>query len=336
MSSLVVPVATISEIRPHHNADTLDIAQVLGWQVVIKRGSLHEGDNIVYFPPDTVLPLECSDRFGVTQYLDRGRIKATRLRGEPSFGLVVPVEDEAWDLGQNVAEYYGATKWEPPTRESRGGHHVPNDHGVPRHPLFTQYTDIENLRHYPSILDQDELVVVTEKIHGTNSRIGLLDGEWVAGSHRVQRGPADELYWSPKPVVEKLLTYLGKHHKQVILFGEIFGGGVQSLDYGIPGHGGYRAFDLLVDGRYLDWMTFETLCFDFDVPTVPELSGGTFEMSRIRQLSEGPTYLGAGHLREGVVVKPIVERTHPKVGRVILKYVSDSYLLAKKTDFKEE
>jgi len=338
VSSLVVPITTISDIRPHPNADTLDIAQVLGWQVVIKRGTFKTGDNVIYFPIDTVLPVELSDRLEVTQYLSKQRIRATRLRGEPSFGLVIPCEDAAWEPGQNVAEHYGAVKWEPPCRDNDPSNHwhQPHEHPTPRHPLFIHYTDIENLRHYPDILDENELVVVTEKIHGTNNRIGIIEGEWLAGSHNVERGPGDELYWSPKPVVERLIEYLGRHHKQVILFGEIFGAAVQSLDYGAAGHAGYRAFDLYVDGHYLDWATFELLCHKFNVPTAPLLDFDTFNLETIRLLSEGPTMLEASHLREGVVVKPLVEHNHPKIGRVVLKYVSDTYLLAKKTDFKEE
>jgi len=43
----------------------------------------------------------------------------------------------------------------------------------------------------------------------------------------------------------------------------------------------------------------------------------------------------AKHLREGVVVKPLIERHDLKIGRAIAKYVSDDYLLAKHSDFAE-
>lgn len=339
MSSLIVSVAEISNIRPHPNADTLDIAEVLGWQVVIKRGTFTTGEKVVYFPIDTLLPVEVSDRFGVTPYLSKQRIKATRLRGEPSFGLVMPVEGASWEVGDNVAEHYGAVKWEPPVRESRGGggKFIPNPHQVPRNPLFAEYTDIENLRHYPGLLGENEWVVITEKIHGTNSRIGMVNGEWVAGSHHVQRGPGDELYWSPKSAVERLVEALAKYHKQVIVFGEIYGSAVQSLDYGEQGHNGYRAFDLMIDGRYVDYPTFVDLCTIYGVPRVPSYAIKPFALDRVKTLSLGKTVIGTeAHLREGVVVKPLLERSNPKVGRVILKYVSDDYLLAKKTDFKDE
>lgn len=335
MSSLIVSVADIQHVRPHPNADSLDIAEVLGWQVVVAKGQYADGDRVVHFPPDTILPKEVSDRFGVTRYLSKQRIQATRLRGEPSFGLVMPVEDASWEIGQNVAEHYGATKWEPPTRD-RGRHPIANEHQVPRHPLFPQYTRIENMRHYPDVLLEDEAVVITEKIHGTNSRIGMIEGEWVAGSHHVQRGPGDALYWSPRAQAEWMVSVLGKVHKQVVLFGEIYGSAVQSLDYGCQGHEGYRAFDLMIDGRYLDWHSFQVICRIYRVETVPLLALGTFNLEMVRTLSKGPTMLGADHIREGVVVKPLVERTHPQLGRVVLKYVSDDYLLAKTSDFKEE
>jgi hypothetical protein len=32
---------------------------------------------------------------------------------------------------------------------------------------------------------------------------------------------------------------------------------------------------------------------------------------------------------EGVVVQPLVERAHPEIGRVVLKLISDRYLIRK-------
>ena len=339
-SPLHVPVAVISQITPHPNADSLDLAQILGWQCVVGRGQFKEGDKVLFLPVDTVLSRDLSDAWGVTQYLNKGRIKATRLRGEPSFGLVMPCLLPEWNVGDNVAERYASwvSKWEPPTRESQRGQgkFIDNPDAVPRNPLFTEYTHIHNLRHYPEIFGEDELVVITEKLHGTNSRVGIVDGQWMAGSHHVQRGEGDELYWSPRRHAENLVSALAKHHRQVILFGEILGSAVQSLDYGYEGHAGYRAFDLMVDGRYLDYNTFYDLCALYSVKMVPVLAyGHRFDFDLVRTLSRGHTVLGGDHLREGVVVKPLVERSDPRIGRVILKYVSDDFLLAKKSDFAE-
>ena len=114
----------------------------------------------------------------------------------------------------------------------------------------------------------------------------------------------------------------------MILFGEVFGSKVQSLHYGEVGTLGFRAFDLLADGKYLDSADFAAVCAEF-VSRPDVLYQGPYDLATIKALSEGDTTLGVGHIREGVVVKPVNERIDPKVGRVCLKYIGDPYLFAK-------
>jgi len=182
MSSLVVSVTRISKIRSHSNADKLEIAEVLGWQVVVGKGQFHEGDRVVFFPPDCVLPQHQSDRFNVTKYLASGRVKCAKLRGEPSYGLVVKPDDETWEDGKNVADHYGATKYIPPVRT------VAED-AEEDHPLFYKYTHIENMRNFPAVLSAGEEIVAVEKCDGTSCRVGLVENVFMAGSHDLRRKP---------------------------------------------------------------------------------------------------------------------------------------------------
>jgi RNA ligase (TIGR02306 family) len=337
MSSLVVPVTTIEALKPHANADNLELAQVLGWQVVVRKGEYTAGQKIVYFPIDTLLPLDVSERFGVTRYLSRQRIRCARLRGEPSFGLVVP-PDQDWPAGTNVAQYYGAQKYEPPLRASAGD-------AEQEHPLFVAYTEVENMRNFPTVFVAGESVLLSEKLHGTNARVGCIEGELMAGSMRLRRKrPADEqlaasTYWFPFTIqaVRRLIEDLGRAHRQVIVFGEVFGRRIQSFHYGLHESIDFRAFDLLLDGRYVDWPDFLALCARYGVRTVPVLATLSFDLDEIRRSSEGQTQVMAehAHMREGVVVRPLRERTDPRIGRVILKYISDSYLFGEKSDYTE-
>ena len=339
MSSLIVPIATIEKIAPHPNADALELAQVLGWQLVVRKGEYAVGDKITYFPIDTVLPLDVSDRFGVTKYLSKQRIRCAKLRGEPSFGLAVKPDDPAWEIGLNVAEHYGATKFEPPIRQGQGD-------AEQAHSLFVEYTEIENMRNFPDIFTPGETVVLTEKIHGSNCRVGSIEGELMAGSKAVRRKrPVDDkfsanIYWYPLSLepVRALIESLSVSARQVILFGEVYGSKIQSFHYGHKGTLGFRAFDLLVNGHYLDWPDFVATCQRFDVETVPVVATIPFDLAEVKRYSEGKTLLLAqdAHIREGLVVRPQVERTHPKVGRVILKYLSDSYLFGEKTDYTDQ
>lgn len=326
MSTLIVPVATIDELKPHPNADRLEIAQILGWQVVVQKGQFTIGEAVAYVPPDTMLPPHVSDRLGVTKYLSNGRVRQVRLRGEPSFGFVAPRPD-LMPIGANVASIFEATKYEPPVR-------VGVADVLPDDARFPSYTEIENMRNFPDVFHDGEQVIVTEKIHGSNVRVGVVEGERMAGSKRIRRaqparGMEHNLYWyawSLAPI-EALLTDLGRDHKQVVLYGEVYGSAVQKgFAYGAIGTVGFRAFDLLIDGRYSDVESFTTICRDYDIATVPLLGEGPYSLEWIRRMSQGTTVLSDTHMREGVVVKPIVERTDPRIGRVILKYISDQYL----------
>lgn len=336
MSSLIVPIASIDAVKAHPNADRLEIAVIKGWQVIVGKGTYQPGDMVVYVPPDAVVPVEWSDRWDVTKYLSKGRVRCAKLRGEPSFGFTAPVSDLPEDVSQididrNVADLFGITKYEPPFKANV-------EDAAPDHYLFVKYTEIENLRHFPDVLLPGEDVVITEKIHGGNVRVGSIDGELMAGSHRLRRkrpeNLASSLYWFPLtlPGVAELLAAMGADYKQVILYGEVYGR-VQSLHYGIENGVAFRAFDLLVDGKYLDWDTFVALCSYHDVPMVPVVAQGAVGLDQIKRHSEGHTLIvGGTHYREGVVVHPTIERHDERTGRVILKMISDTYLLGGKDE----
>jgi len=342
MSSIIADVVEIEDVLPHPNADRLCLARIKGWQAVIRKlddGSpqFAPGDKVVYIPPDSTLPRQMAERLGVVNYLSertdiegerRLVVKRVRLRGEPSFGLVIAPDDPGWPVGTDVREHYGIGKYRPPVKFTAGDSEA-------NHPLFQRYTDVENLRNYPHLFDDGEEVVVTEKIHGTNSRIGVVEGKLLAGSHGLQRRRpepeemATNTYWFPATLepVTGLLDDLGSRHRVAILYGEIYGAKIQKLHYGQHGGLGFAAFDVFVDGGFLDHDDFAALCERHGVATVPVLGRGPFSLEMVAELSRGPTALPDRHIREGVVVQPVKERTDPQIGRVILKYLSDDYLL---------
>src|SRR5918997_3744399 len=164
MSSLIVEVCRIERVLPHPNADVLELAHIKGWQCVVPKGKYAPGSLVTYVPIDAVLPVELSERLGVTKYLSNGRVRCAKLRGEPSFGLVMDLEDPSWAEGADVREHYGITKYVPPLKPSAGD-------AENAHPLFVSYTDVENLRNFPAVFAEGEPVVVAEKVHGTNCRV---------------------------------------------------------------------------------------------------------------------------------------------------------------------
>ncbi len=346
MAECIVEVCAIEKVFPHPNADALELVHIKGWQCVVPIGKYQAGDLVTYIPIDSMIPLEHADRWGITKYLSvksaandmempvpAGRVRCARLRGEPSFGVIVDREVPAWTEGQDVKAYYGIFKYIPPVKPTAGDADTP-------HPLFVEYTDIENLRNFTDMLEAGEEVVVTEKLHGTNCRVAWIEGEPMAGSMSLRRKQPAEAemasspYWFPftLPAVKALVETEGAKHRQFLLFGEVYGSKIQDLHYGCKGRFGFRAFDILADGKYLDAEAFFALCAEYGVETVPVLYRGAYSLEMVRELSAGNSTLTPDHIREGGVVKPVIERLNPKVGRVVLKYIGDQYLFSKSAE----
>ena len=370
-SSLIVEVCKITNIRPHPNADRLDLSLVKGWQVVVGRDQFKEGDLIVYIPMDANVPAELADKWNVRQYLggpDRSCVRCARLRGEMSYGLIMENEGN-WAEGEDVSEHYGITKYIPPVRA------VAAD-AAPRDILFPTFTDVENINNFPDSFIDGEAVVITEKIDGTNCRVGFSidrDGnvDLKAGSMSYKRSmPAlwdlsSNPYWFPwttdpvinllkyyKRVIEKEFETNSLDIRNVTLFGETYGGSIRgghkSMDYGTPDNYGFAAYGIKIDENFIDWENLFSVCARFKVPTVPVLGTMSFNLDNLRTRATGNSLLAAENgkeqIREGIVIYPIKERRDPKLGRCILKMLNPDYLILKNkkadkgevTDFKDE
>jgi hypothetical protein len=91
-------------------------------------------------------------------------------------------------------------------------------------------------------------------------------------------------------------------------------------------------------GKYKDYNEFRTICANENLPVAPVLYEGPYDPAIVDPLKDGPSVLGTAlglaenhplNFREGVVVKPAVERLDRRCGRVALKLVGEKYLLRK-------
>ncbi|MCP4569185.1 MAG: RNA ligase (ATP) [FCB group bacterium] len=349
MSSLIVEVCQVSDIKQHPNADRLDLITIKGWQVITGRGEYKTGDKVVYIPPDAVLPERLIEELGVEKYLagkDKNRVRVARLRGEVSMGLVFRSE---LSLGADVAECFGVTKYEPPIRPQHGD-------VAPKDANFPEYTNIENINNFPAVFNEGETVVVTEKIDGSNCRVGFEikptdarcpDIEMKAGSHRVKRIEPDSekmveqnIYWYPhslKPIRGFLEYKIDSSDATcVTVYGEVYGkvrGGHKSLHYGRLGTLNFIAFDIEIDWKYLSWEDFNTICDTHNIPRPPVLYVGPYSIEKMRELAVGSSELakinGADHMREGIVIRSYNERSDTRCSRAVLKMLNPEYLLLK-------
>jgi hypothetical protein len=101
---------------------------------------------------------------------------------------------------------------------------------------------------------------------------------------------------------------------------------VQALKYGAkPGQLFFRAFDVMEGMEYWDAEKFVAEIYKDH--RVPDFGVMPYDFEKLQALADGPSLIkGADHMREGIVIKPVKERKHWKLGRVMLKMVSNAYL----------
>jgi len=300
-----VKKVTVKEQVDAANSDNLSLLSFkeIGWFCVDRKGDHKPGDKVLIIPPDSVLPFELSEELGVTKYLSKGRIRITRFRGNRSEGLVIPDQYEKW-----VPYIY---KWEDlPSIHMQG--ETLSSKEVPM--IFEKFYKIPNILNEPHIFQVGEVLLYSEKLHGTNLRTAKLqhpetnEYQTYVGSHEIVLKESDKnIYWTTvKEALEKSIP------KDIIFYGEIFGPGIQHLHYG------RKKPDVMIfaaagrtESRSLDYIRHEEvvrICEQYNLPHV-KFHELVFEsLEQIRQLADGNSEYTEDHFREGIV---LVSKEHP-------------------------
>lgn len=123
--------------------------------------------------------------------------------------------------------------------------------------------------------------------------------------------------------------------KTVHVFGEIFGKGIQDLDYGSE-KPTVRIFSVAVNNQFLPYADLKKVLDNQTfAEMVPVLYVGPFDVDVLMKHRDGKTTLGGKNIREGIVVTSTTEATHHRYGRKVAKFVSEAYLLRKNPDATE-
>jgi RNA ligase (TIGR02306 family) len=348
-------VGLIGEIIPIEGADNIELALVGGWQAITKKGEYSAGDLVIVATTDAVIPVTLSDLMEVTNYLRKGqRVRTVKLRGVYSECLIIPFSIAPTRRlpieGEDMMELLGITKYEPPVKMvnmSSGGRKIKYH----QNPNFHIYHKFPNLKNAPEMFNEEDIVTVTRKIHGTNARYGIVrkkrlslfdrvkklfgnkwvNYEYVYGSHNVEKGSDSQGFYSTDvwrtiadeyKIKEKLWEYVKEYFvpqhlgSGVVIYGEIYGHGIQkNYDYGLQDTK-FAGFDVEIDGTYqslsMEKIVFETL----GLPTVEVLYYGNWSKEDQDKYVFNNMILGTKVPHEGVVVKHISGDRH-KVGKVI-------------------
>lgn len=273
MSTHEAKVICIEEILPHSDPETvrLGVVKIWDYQCIVAKDMWKVGDLAVYIEPDTLVDgnkpefsFLNGDKSPKTH-----RVKAKRLRGAWSEGLLVPAP-EGFRPGDDAWAHLGLERFVPqPSKGGKNGSRAANldtEFGMggtnlsgPVELPFSKY-DIEAFKKYNKVFEDGEEVVITEKIHGTNFKACFSGGKMWVGSRTNWKDRAKEItvetpegpktylqrenvWWGAldqNPWIESLCVF----SQDNIIFGEVFGQ-VQDLKYGAGANQiFFRIFDI--------------------------------------------------------------------------------------------
>lgn len=333
------------QLFPHPNADALQLGKVGPYQVVVQIGLYTDGDEVVFAPEKSVLPESLAEPF--RNYLrgkNSDRVGSVRLRGELSMGVIIPVEkatEVSSDLpfGVCLSTQLGISKYEPPIPQSLSGEVMPSPD------VYLSQHDVEQFGIYASEFTQDESVIVTEKIHGSQVMYYLTPGGEFGLSSKgiLSRGLVivegdGNLYWraARNCLIEELMCEFrevtnSRESKSgtIQFFGEVIPVQGGKWTYGIdPNRPEVRLFDIRVNGDSVNVTSIDgELGEKLRSLWVPVVSTGQYTEMNFPELCKGNELVsGEGvHIREGVVVRPSVDRCASDGTRLMVKVINPKY-----------
>ena len=348
-------IAKINEVKAIEGADNIEQAVIGGWNTIVKKGTHHAGQLVIVATTDAVIPLKLSDEYNVTSYLRKGqRVRTVKLRGVYSECLVIPItpgQEVNYSEGQDMMAKFGIVKYEPPVKQIQlaSGRKIKwRDNQN-----FHIYYKFPNLKNVDGMFTSEDFVQITRKIHGTNARYGIvkksklsfwdkvkkflriadewIDYEYIYGSHNCEKGSDSQGFYSTdvwRTVAEKYLikqklwqlafTYGAKNIGEgIILYGEIYGAGIQkNYEYGLKDIE-FVGFDIKVNGEYLPTETTAyEMVNELQLEHVKVLYTGTWNQEIQDSFVFSNFIYGTKVPHEGIVIKEI-SGDRKKVAKVI-------------------
>lgn len=216
-------IQKISKISPIPNADKIEVARILGWDVVVGKGQFKEGDLCVYIEIDTLIPNAPWSAFLFKNGHEEDttyRLKTVKLRGQISQGLVIPLL-EHWitynsynTLDEDVTDILGIIKYEKvaPIPNPKSGIKSKG-----KFPIFLRKTDEVRIQSKPSFIQDlhGKPFYITVKMDGTsatyykyNKKFGVCSRNLELKDPRIPSGFFNLLKF-------KLLKLFGKVKKEI-------------------------------------------------------------------------------------------------------------------------
>jgi RNA ligase (TIGR02306 family) len=340
MERKLASIQVISDLAPIHGADKIEVATILGWKCVVKKGEFEVGDLCVYFEIDSILPEIQQFEFLREHKI---RVKTVRLRGQISQGLALSFDTlglvGSFKEGDDVTSFLNVKKYEPAisspgmclgSKEQRGGL-----------PWFVPKTDEIRIQSCPSLLNEIKGVrsYASVKLDGTSFSAYYnknLDIPFGVCSRNLNLGDdGSNVYWrmAKKYNLEEKMASLDKN---LVIQGELCGPGIQGNKLGLKDHSLFFFNVIFIeDGIHGGLDEIQEVCGHWlgGLETVPIEDVFTFNYTIEDLLEEAKgIYPITGYPREGLVIRPVQhvpsDRLH--MNPLSFKVINNDFLLKEK------
>lgn len=333
-------IQTVVSIAPIPGADKIEVATILDWHLVVKKGEFSVGDKCVYFEIDSVLPEVPMFEFLRPRAF---RIRTVKMKGQISQGLAMPVSNfpviQSMEIDTDVTEILGVKKYDPESAEEaklivttptnkvfkymmryewfRNAYKKLNKKTTSFTSLISK-TDETRVQSIGSIIRANagrRDLYITEKIDGSSMtvvkehrklfNIFPINKFTVCSRNIALPNPDGSKFW--KFVGDSdLLTRMRKIQRPIAIQGELAGPGIQHNKYGFKE---LRFFlfraKWLDTGAYLTYRELRSIAILCEIELVPLLKDQytlTDIVDDIVQMSIGKSVF-AERSREGIVIR---------------------------------
>ena len=326
-------VVRVSSVYPIEGADRIEVARVLGWEVVVQKGLFKVDDLAVYFSIGSVLDQSNPEN----AFLEGKPLKTKKIRGVISQGLLGPLswlafyglDPACFKEGDDVSDQMKVQKWVP-AEETEVYSLDKNRAPFPMHVPKTDEERVQNMTSQLSKLEGRN-VVVTQKSDGTSTTFVCLNNKFMicGRNNTLLKEASDTTHYFEIATRYGLQDSLPKLGRNIALQGEIIGPKingnrhkVSSIEYYV-----FNVYDI-DSNSYLSYDEVLKITTQLGLKTVSLVYKGLMKpewlsVKALLQLADEQKYDG-GHCAEGVVLKTDDGIGHP---RTSCKVISNAYLL---------
>lgn len=354
-------IQKIKNIRNIEGKDRIQVASILGYDVIVGKGIYKEEDHVCFFEIDSLFP---KDNEFWKEDLERFKYRIKTMKVNTPNG---PIYGQGWCIplefmlsyiqqfksdiynkiintdeiklyeGFEVTEYLDITKYDPELMENstkllpgNAEGNFPSDY-IPK-------TDETRLQGCLGVLEEikNHPYVIRKKYEGTSvTFIKINDRDRVCSRNLMLKKPEQDDpksdYWDMYFKYPKIADLL---NEGFAIQAEMYGEGIMKNPLGVSGKhiAVFNIYDIK-SKRYVDDFELIELCKQYDLPICEEVKRGlgfNYTYDELAQLADSQTYSN-GHLCEGIVIRPQQEMYSQRLhGRLSFKQISRPYLAKEK------